>query len=154
MKGTANITVRIIDEDDNCPVFDRDNYYAILEENAPFGTYVITVHATDRDTGRYAELDYGILEGNDRGLFFPSQAPTYICSKINRCRYRIISFLIPAFQFCVCYSHTGAFRVDEISGNVTVSGEVNKELESQYYIKIRAGAKNCGVKTNDSNTGK
>ena len=67
LKGTANITVKVLDEDDNCPVFERDNYNATLEENVPFGTFVVKVHATDRDTGRYAELDYGILDGNDKG---------------------------------------------------------------------------------------
>ena len=67
MSGTANITIIIGDVDDNCPVFERQKYETTLEENAPFGTFVLTVKATDRDTGRNAELDYGILESNDRG---------------------------------------------------------------------------------------
>ena len=47
----------------------------------------------------------------------------------------------------------GVFHVDALTGNVTVSGEVNKEHNSRYFIKIRAGAKNCGLKINDTNTG-
>lgn len=67
LKGMANILVIIKDLDDNCPVFERKNYYARLEENSLFGTFVITVKATDRDEGVNAQLRYGILEGNDRG---------------------------------------------------------------------------------------
>lgn len=61
------------------------------------------------------------------------------------------TLIFHCFLFLVLFS--GAFRVDAITGVVTVSGEVNKEDQTLYYIKIRAGAKNCGIKTNDTNTG-
>jgi Cadherin domain. len=72
LKGSADILVIIKDLDDNCPVFERDNYYARLEENSAFGTFVVTVKATDRDEGTNADLSYGILGGNDRGKFLIS----------------------------------------------------------------------------------
>jgi hypothetical protein len=43
--------------------------------------------------------------------------------------------------------------VDEFDGNVTVSGEVNKEHESRYFIKVRAGDINCGIKLNEPDIG-
>lgn len=63
------------------------------------------------------------------------------------------TFLLYDFFKCFASFFPGAFRVDSLTGEVTVAGEVNKEDQTLYYIKIRAGAKNCGIKTNDTNTG-
>ena len=40
-----------------------------------------------------------------------------------------------------------------MDGKVTVSGDVNKEHQSRYFIKVRAGERNCGIKVNGPDIG-
>uniref|UniRef100_A0AAY4DHT4 Cadherin domain-containing protein n=1 Tax=Denticeps clupeoides TaxID=299321 RepID=A0AAY4DHT4_9TELE len=61
--GTMEITVDVLDVNDNMPVFTKDVYSATLPENSPVGTTVIQVNATDLDEGSSGEIFY--LFGND-----------------------------------------------------------------------------------------
>ncbi|XP_053253337.1 protocadherin gamma-B4-like isoform X7 [Podarcis raffonei] len=56
--GTAKILVTVIDINDNAPVFTQTNYKVSLKENAPKGTSVLQVKASDSDEGSYAEITY------------------------------------------------------------------------------------------------
>ncbi|XP_039630302.1 protocadherin alpha-3-like isoform X31 [Polypterus senegalus] len=49
--GNMNITVMVADFNDNAPVFVEHIYSVILEENAPLGTLVVKVNASDLDEG-------------------------------------------------------------------------------------------------------
>ena len=62
----------ITDENDNRPVFSEDGYTAVVAENAPPGTPVVAVTASDRDQGdsglvRYSIVDASNAEGRGRG---------------------------------------------------------------------------------------
>ncbi|KAM6923447.1 protocadherin Fat 4-like [Xenentodon cancila] len=54
--GTVNINVLVLDVNDNAPVFNQSVYRAVVVENAPKGTYITTVNATDADTGTNGEV--------------------------------------------------------------------------------------------------
>ncbi|XP_035377369.1 protocadherin alpha-4-like [Electrophorus electricus] len=56
--GSMDITVDVIDVNDNMPVFTKDTYSVKLSENAPIGTTVIQVNATDLDAGPNGEVFY------------------------------------------------------------------------------------------------
>ncbi|KAM9496532.1 protocadherin alpha-7-like [Clarias gariepinus] len=56
--GTMDITVRVLDVNDNMPVFNKDVYSVQLNENVPIGTTVIRVNATDLDDGANGEVVY------------------------------------------------------------------------------------------------
>nr|XP_056718422.1 protocadherin gamma-B1-like isoform X15 [Euleptes europaea] len=56
--GTAKIWVTVIDANDNPPVFAQEVYKVSLTENAPKGSSVVQVKATDRDEGSNAQLIY------------------------------------------------------------------------------------------------
>ncbi|MBN3297361.1 FAT4 protein, partial [Amia calva] len=56
--GILNITVTVLDMNDNAPVFDKDTYAVSLHENVQMGTFVIKVHASDLDDGPNAEITY------------------------------------------------------------------------------------------------
>uniref|UniRef100_A0A8C1UYM9 Protocadherin alpha subfamily C, 2 n=1 Tax=Cyprinus carpio TaxID=7962 RepID=A0A8C1UYM9_CYPCA len=70
--GTLNITVIVLDTNDNRPVFSRDSYTATILENAAPGTVVIKINATDLDDGMNGEIDFSLgenLEGKIHDLF-------------------------------------------------------------------------------------
>ncbi|XP_055498760.1 protocadherin gamma-C5-like [Leucoraja erinacea] len=56
--GTAQVLITVLDNNDNPPVFDRDNYRGSLSENARQGAIVMKVNANDADEGLNAELTY------------------------------------------------------------------------------------------------
>ncbi|XP_058852112.1 protocadherin alpha-5-like isoform X5 [Acipenser ruthenus] len=56
--GTLNITVNVIDINDNAPVFDQEVYSVALQENVPMGTFVVKVNATDLDDGLNGVVEY------------------------------------------------------------------------------------------------
>ncbi len=56
--GTMDITINVIDINDNVPVFTKDIYSVMLNENAPIGTTVIQVNATDFDEGSNGDIVY------------------------------------------------------------------------------------------------
>uniref|UniRef100_A0AAY5L9Z7 Cadherin domain-containing protein n=1 Tax=Esox lucius TaxID=8010 RepID=A0AAY5L9Z7_ESOLU len=56
--GTVNITITVIDVNDNTPIFDRQVYTVTLEENSPLGTSVLRLHASDLDDGANGDITY------------------------------------------------------------------------------------------------
>ncbi|XP_049898392.1 protocadherin alpha-8-like [Epinephelus moara] len=56
--GTMNILVNVLDVNDNAPVFSKDVYSVMLDENSPVGTTVVQVNATDLDEGPNGEVAY------------------------------------------------------------------------------------------------
>ncbi|NXK98195.1 PCD23 protein, partial [Formicarius rufipectus] len=59
-RGRLRVSVRVLDENDNAPTFSRSEYRARLREDAPPGTSVCRLRATDPDLGANGEVRYGI----------------------------------------------------------------------------------------------
>ncbi|MEQ2250208.1 hypothetical protein ILYODFUR_037520, partial [Ilyodon furcidens] len=56
--GHMQITVHVLDINDNAPVFAKSDYSVMLNENAPIGTIIVQVNATDLDEGTNGEVVY------------------------------------------------------------------------------------------------
>ncbi|XP_077596970.1 protocadherin 2 alpha 39 [Stigmatopora nigra] len=56
--GTAIVNVRVLDSNDNVPVFDNSVYKVKLLENSPKNTLVIKLNASDLDEGTNGEVYY------------------------------------------------------------------------------------------------
>ncbi|XP_056152162.1 protocadherin beta-16-like [Lampris incognitus] len=69
--GTVVIHVTVLDANDNAPVFSQTVYKAVLPENSPLDTVVVTVTATDADEGINGEVtyDFGHVSNEDEKLF-------------------------------------------------------------------------------------
>ncbi|XP_056151776.1 protocadherin gamma-A3-like [Lampris incognitus] len=69
--GTVNIEIAVLDANDNAPVFNQAVYRATVVENAPMGTYITTVNATDADSGSNGLVTYAFsnLKGNLEDVF-------------------------------------------------------------------------------------
>ncbi|XP_030648035.1 protocadherin alpha-2-like [Chanos chanos] len=60
--GTLQITVNVMDVNDNTPVFSKHFYKVSVLENVAYGTHVIALHATDLDEGTNSYIDYSLVE--------------------------------------------------------------------------------------------
>ncbi|XP_054647601.1 protocadherin alpha-3-like isoform X33 [Dunckerocampus dactyliophorus] len=58
--GSSQLVVNILDINDNIPTFSESLYKTTLRENAPLGTIVIAVNATDADEGLNSETVYSL----------------------------------------------------------------------------------------------
>ncbi|KAM6356510.1 protocadherin gamma-B5-like [Alca torda] len=57
--GTAQLCINVTDANDNPPVFAQDRYRASVREDAPPGSTVLNVSASDADAGTNARITYG-----------------------------------------------------------------------------------------------
>ncbi|KAL7845474.1 hypothetical protein AOLI_G00236660 [Acnodon oligacanthus] len=60
LSAEASLIITITDVNDNAPIFSKQQYEAIVWENATIGTDVIGVNATDKDEGLNAVVSYHI----------------------------------------------------------------------------------------------
>lgn len=58
--GHCNLTVMVDDENDNNPNFEQSKYEAVLLEDVPPGTKVVTARAHDADVGANAKITYSL----------------------------------------------------------------------------------------------
>ncbi|NXN93926.1 CAD23 protein, partial [Rhinopomastus cyanomelas] len=68
LNSTASLTVAVLDDNDNRPIFQPTSVTARLRENSPPGFSVLQVTATDADSGLNQQLDYRI-EGGGQDRF-------------------------------------------------------------------------------------
>ncbi|XP_039670057.1 protocadherin gamma-A2-like [Perca fluviatilis] len=69
--GTASIHIRVLDANDNVPVFSQRVYKASVPENSAIGTGIAKLNATDSDEGVYGEITYSFSHLSDKmgGIF-------------------------------------------------------------------------------------
>ncbi|XP_026727127.1 cadherin-87A [Trichoplusia ni] len=94
---TCRVEIAVRDVNNHAPVFDTDKYDADISEDAPIGTEVAAVRATDLDSGINSELKYWIQKGaldafaihNDTGVVIVSSKLDY--DKRNTYRIQIVA---------------------------------------------------------------
>ncbi|KAK3549429.1 hypothetical protein QTP86_001432 [Hemibagrus guttatus] len=59
--GTLDITVNVIDANDNTPKFNKELYKVSVPENTMLGTPIIKLNATDTDAGTNGEIIYSLI---------------------------------------------------------------------------------------------
>ncbi|CAL8401145.1 unnamed protein product [Boreogadus saida] len=64
----ANVTIRVEDVNDNAPAFTQDLYQVTLPEHTPPGSPVVTVTATDRDSGANGKVTYRLMSSTQEGF--------------------------------------------------------------------------------------
>ncbi|XP_016139838.1 protocadherin-1-like [Sinocyclocheilus grahami] len=68
-KATADVTIVLLDENDNSPQFTTPKYEGKVFSNQTSGMQVVKVEATDLDEGSNGEISYSIEFGNEKGHF-------------------------------------------------------------------------------------
>ncbi|XP_042082880.1 protocadherin alpha-3-like [Haplochromis burtoni] len=56
--GTLNVTITVLDSNDNRPIFSQEIYHLSIKENIPVGASVFRMNATDYDEGTNGEVEY------------------------------------------------------------------------------------------------
>ncbi|XP_070826259.1 protocadherin Fat 3a isoform X9 [Chaetodon trifascialis] len=69
LSSMVNVTITVLDINDNPPVFERRDHLATVPEDVGVGTEVLRVYAASKDIGTNAEITYSIRSGNEHGKF-------------------------------------------------------------------------------------
>ncbi|NXM43075.1 PCDGA protein, partial [Gymnorhina tibicen] len=117
LQSSAVLALRVLDVNDNAPVFAQERYSARVAENNAAGALVLTVRATDADWGQNARVRYRLSEGRVRGVALSSyvsvQAETGALYALRSFDYEEVREL----ELCVRAEDGGA---PALSSNVSV----------------------------------
>ncbi|XP_015187616.1 PREDICTED: cadherin-86C [Polistes dominula] len=69
LSTSVPVTIYLRDVNDNPPIFEQDSYEVTLSENVTAGTRVVQVHATDKDTGDFGNIQYTRIIGQGSEAF-------------------------------------------------------------------------------------
>ncbi|XP_070769925.1 protocadherin alpha-8-like [Enoplosus armatus] len=58
--GTLNVSIIVLDSNDNRPMFSQEIYQIEIQENVPVGTSIFRMNATDPDEGTNGEIEYSL----------------------------------------------------------------------------------------------
>ncbi|KAG5879259.1 hypothetical protein JTB14_012529 [Gonioctena quinquepunctata] len=77
LNASAIVYVKVVNLNDNDPIFTQKEYNTSIDENSPNGTFVVAVRATDGDAEEYGEVSY-ILTGEHSENFAIDNETGYI----------------------------------------------------------------------------
>ncbi|XP_076872540.1 protocadherin-23 [Brachyhypopomus gauderio] len=74
LKSESYLHIDVEDMNDNPPVFNPDQYHASISSHAHPGDEILSVVATDRDSGSYGQITYELVLGDFSSLFSVDQS--------------------------------------------------------------------------------
>ncbi|XP_072290330.1 protocadherin alpha-2-like [Eucyclogobius newberryi] len=74
--GTLNITIIVLDSNDNKPVFTQEIYHITVKENLERGKIIFKLNATDADEGINGEIEYSLGETLTQDLYLTFELNT------------------------------------------------------------------------------
>ncbi|XP_061755630.1 protocadherin alpha-8-like [Nerophis ophidion] len=67
--GSLNVSIIVIDINDNRPTFSQEIYQIIIAENVQIGTSIFKMNATDPDEGTNGEIDYSLAKTLKKNVY-------------------------------------------------------------------------------------
>lgn len=65
----VDVMIRVLDENDNNPIFLTNNTNFSIKENSKIGTKIATITATDVDSGDFGKITYILEKISSQGMF-------------------------------------------------------------------------------------
>ncbi|XP_057706860.1 protocadherin alpha-8-like [Corythoichthys intestinalis] len=67
--GTLNVTIVVLDSNDNRPMFSQDTYQITISENIPIGTSIFKMNGLDPDEGINGVIEYSLAKALNRNMY-------------------------------------------------------------------------------------
>lgn len=141
---TIRTFVSIQDENDNPPIFSDDVYFGNVTEHAPGGTAILTVTATDADSGDNGDIVFSIVSGN----FFNLLAIDTIGGGLGVIRVAanadVNREIIDLFNLTIRANDRGSPQMEDFAQVVIVVDDINDNppvfLPNEYRATVREDA--------------
>uniref|UniRef100_A0A8C7FPU8 Protocadherin-16 n=1 Tax=Oncorhynchus kisutch TaxID=8019 RepID=A0A8C7FPU8_ONCKI len=139
LSSTATVEVTLLDVNDHSPQFTSPSYTADLSEDAPIGSLVLEVSATDLDQGSNSQVLYFLSRGS-QGMFIIDQHTGHVITAAPLDRERTASY---TFDVCATDSSPASPRNSTATVNVYVQ-DVNDNtpffIQDPLVINISASS--------------
>ncbi|XP_042275506.1 protocadherin alpha-8-like [Thunnus maccoyii] len=66
---TLNVSITVLDSNDNRPMFSKEIYQIAIKENIPVGSSIFKMNATDPDEGSNGEIEYSLAKTLRRNIY-------------------------------------------------------------------------------------
>ncbi|XP_034297968.1 cadherin EGF LAG seven-pass G-type receptor 1 isoform X2 [Pantherophis guttatus] len=110
INSSGMVSIQVLDVNDNAPIFVSTPFQATVLENVPIGYSVLHIQAVDADSGDNARLEYKIFE---------------------------LSHL-PALASSIQGNTGFPFQINNSTGWITVSTELDRETTENYHFGVEA----------------
>ncbi|XP_042275507.1 protocadherin alpha-8-like [Thunnus maccoyii] len=67
--GTLNVSIIVLDSNDNRPMFSKEIYQIAIKENIPVGSSIFKMNAMDPDEGSNGEIEYSLAKTMRRNIY-------------------------------------------------------------------------------------
>lgn len=136
LEAKAEITIKIMDENDNIPEFQLQHYSARVFENSSVGSKVLQLDAFDLDEGDNAQLTYTIISGNGN-VDFAVDAHTGLIKVNKNLDYERKTF----YNLKVQVNDNGSPSANFVTASVTIDiVDVNDNapifVDSPYSVQV------------------
>ncbi|KAL4715527.1 hypothetical protein ACJJTC_009153 [Scirpophaga incertulas] len=115
LSGTVTVYVNVVDLNDNAPIFDPMSFSNEILEDVPVGSLVVTISATDLDSGPNGKLTYSISSGDEFGDFMISTNGTIFTAKL------LDREKIPSYNLIVTAKDSALLPEPKLSSTVQVT---------------------------------
>ncbi|XP_036368369.1 cadherin-23-like [Octopus sinensis] len=143
LQAATEIQIRITDVNDNAPVFNQSSYTIFVQITDPVGSRYLTVHATDFDQKRNAEIQYAMDDFKNLKYFGISETgDVYLKNPLRYDNSGDMRFLIMATDKGIpALSSVAMLTVilQELPSNVTFYMERGNESMTPQMMVERAG---------------
>lgn len=109
INSSGMVSIQVLDVNDNAPIFVSTPFQATVLENVPLGYSVLHIQAVDADSGDNARLEYKLMELSLPSLGLPPGGDTGF-----------------------------PFQINNSTGWVTVSAELDRETVESYHFGVEA----------------
>lgn len=154
--GYLLVNVTVLDVNDNPPVFQQSDYVVALNESAPVGTKVLTVHATDKDSEDNSKLTY-YLPDNERKFTIDPETGTITTAEPLKCPQQRCTIARPGSgcpKSCVITVFARDHGSPRQDGRTYVTVNLLDANDHDPVIKFSYFPPNAGFATVDENTAK
>ena len=139
---STQTVITVLDVNDNPPIFSQDVYFGSIAEHSIEGSAIVTVVATDEDSGLNGEIDFEIVSGNVDGLI----SLTPISSSIGSLTVNgdINREVLQSFTLNVTATDRGLPQMSDTAQVIITVTDINDNapnfLPDSYEISIREDA--------------
>ncbi|KAM4590460.1 protocadherin-16-like isoform 1-T2 [Fundulus diaphanus] len=139
-QSEANLTVLVDDVNDNAPAFAQDFYQVTVSEHLGAGSALITLTATDRDSGENGKITYRVMSST-KGAFFidPSNGTLFISQKTE------LDFEHPSILVAIEARDNGTPSLSSIATVQVQVSDVNDNAPVFHQSEYRATVSEDGL---------
>lgn len=135
--GSASLIITVTDDNDHTPLFEKDVYVRDVSENIDPKSIILTVRATDKDSGNNAKIQYSILNPdppNDAFSIDPIRGTIQTQKHLDREKVSFYNIIVQAMDQGIISKRRSSTATVQIT--VTDENDNYPQFELKSYAKL------------------